>query len=137
MSNIEVETLLIQILIALLPILTAFIVRYLNAKASQLKEYTKNKKIDNFIDLAQNTIQDIVIETNQTIVDTLKQQGKFDKEAQKSAFEISKTKILKTLTIKSKQAIELIYGDLNDFIDTQIEVAVNRAKKDACLDTAH
>ena len=135
--NNETTTLLTQVLIAVLPILTAFTARYLNAKALELKDYTKNKNIGVLIDLAQSTIQDIVIETNQTVVETLKKQGAFDKDVQKQTFNTVKNKVLKMLTIKSKQAIELIYGDLNDFIDTQIEVAVNRAKKDAYLDKAH
>lgn len=127
--NSELNKLLIQIIIAVLPILTAFFVRYLNIKTSQLKDVIKNKKINDYIDLADKTIQDIVIQTNQTFVDTFKKTQTFDENEQKEAFKITKTKIMKILTKQSKEAIKMIYGDLDSYINTKIEVGVNQNKK--------
>ena len=128
MNNLDTSKLLAQIIIALLPILTAFIVRYLNIKSVQLKDITKNKQLDNYINLAIATIQDIVIATNQTTVDNLKKQGQFTQEAQKQVFKDVKEKVLKILPETAKKAILLLYGDINSFLDTQIEVAVNQNK---------
>lgn len=126
----ELQTTLIQVLIAILPILSAFLIRVLNLKAEQIKQLNKNRKLDKFIDLAKDIIEKSVISVNQTYVEKLKEQKEFTEEKQKEAFKIAKKKILSILTEDTKKAILLLYGDLNAFLDSQIEATVNNVKKD-------
>ena len=124
----ELQTTLIQLLIAILPILTTFIVRLLNLKSNEIKELTKNSKLDKYVDYAADIIKKSVIAVNQIFVDKLKEQNGFTPEKQKEAFELAKKKILSMLNEDAKKALTMIYGDLNTFLDSQIEATVNSLK---------
>ena len=124
----ELQTILIQLLIAILPILTAFIVRLLNLKSNEIKELTKNSKLDKYVDYAADIIKKSVIAVNQTFVEKLKEQNAFTSEKQKEAFELAKKKILSMLNEDAKKALASIYDDLNAFLDAQIEATVNNLK---------
>lgn len=124
----ELQTTLIQMLIAILPILTTFIVRLLNLKSNEIKELTKNSKLDKYVDYAADIIKKSVIAVNQTFVEKLKEQNTFTSEKQKEAFELAKKKILSMLNEDAKKVLASIYGDLNTFIDSQIEATVNSIK---------
>lgn len=124
----ELQTTLIQLLIAILPILTTFIVRLLNLKSNEIKELTKNSRLDKYIDYVADIIKKSVIAVNQTFVEKLKEQGNFTIEKQKEAFELAKKKILSMLNEDAKKALTMIYSDLNTFLDAQIEATVNNLK---------
>ena len=124
----DLQTTLIQLLIAILPILTTFIVRLLNLKSNEIKELTKNSRLDKYIDYVADIIKKSVIAVNQTFVEKLKEQGNFTIEKQKEAFELAKKKILSMLNEDAKKALTMIYGDLNTFLDAQIEATVNNLK---------
>ena len=78
--------------------------------------------------MLSKTITDCVIATNQTYVDSLKAQGKFDAEAQKKAFNMTLTAVLSILNDEAKEYLTAVYGDLNTYITKQIEAAVNKNK---------
>ncbi|MGP1412211.1 MAG: hypothetical protein ACTTKD_10310 [Peptoanaerobacter stomatis] len=124
----EIQTVLVQLLIAIIPILSAFIVRLLNLKSNEIKQITKNNIFDKYIDYAADIIKKSVIAVNQTFVEKLKEQNTFTPEKQKEAFELAKKKILSMLNEDSKKALKSIYGDLNTFLDAQIEATVNNLK---------
>ena len=73
-------------IIPLLGILTTFLVTYLKTATEELKNKNNNETYKKYIDLLSKTITNCVIATNQTYVESLKEQGKFDEEAQKEAF---------------------------------------------------
>nr|DAS80722.1 MAG TPA: hypothetical protein [Caudoviricetes sp.] len=124
----ELQTVLVQLLIAILPILSAFIIRLLNLKSNEIKQLTKNSKLDKYIDYAADIIKKSVIAVNQTFVEKLKEQNAFTSEKQKEAFELAKKKILSMLNEDAKKALASIYDDLNAFLDAQIEATVNNLK---------
>ena len=124
----ELQTVLVQLLIAILPILSAFIIRLLNLKSNEIKQLTKNSKLDKYIDYAADIIKKSVIAVNQTFVEKLKEQNAFTQEKQKEAFELAKKKIMSMLNEDSKKALASIYDDLNAFLDAQIEATVNNLK---------
>lgn len=128
-TNKELQTTLINILIAVLPIISAFIIRILNLKANQIKQSTKNDKIGKYIDLAKEIVVKSVIAVNQTYVENLKQNNQFTQEKAKEAFDLAKNRIVSILTQDTKNAIILLYGDLNSFLDSQIEMTVSNIKK--------
>lgn len=124
----ELNILLIQVLIAILPILSAFIIRMLNLKSEEIKQKTKNNKLDNYIDYAKDIIVKCVIAVNQTYVNELKNNNSFTIKNQKEAFNLAKRKALSMINEDAKKALSTLYTDIDTFIDTQIEVAVNSMK---------
>ena len=82
-----------------------------------------------YIEMLSNTICECVIATNQTYVDSLKAQGKFDAEAQKKAFEMTYNSVINILTEDAKVYLTSIYGDLTAYITNMIEAEVNKNKK--------
>lgn len=75
--------------------------------------------------MLNRTIQQTVIATNQTYVESLKAQGKFDAEAQKTAFQMTYDAVIKTLGNEAQQYLSEAVGDLNDYIKNAIEAQVN------------
>ena len=73
-------------LIPLLGVLVTYLVKYIGIKSKELEASTDNELAKKYISLLSSTITNCVIATNQTYVETLKKQGKFDEEAQKIAF---------------------------------------------------
>ena len=114
--------------IPLLGILTAYLVQYIATKKDALIKQNDNALAAKYITMLSKTITDCVIATNQTYVDSLKTQGKFDAEAQKKAFNMTLTAVLSILNDKAKEYLTAVYGDLNTYITKQIEAAVNKNK---------
>ena len=114
--------------IPLLGILTAYLVQYITTKKDALIKQNDNALAAKYITMLSKTITDCVIATNQTYVDSLKSQGKFDAEAQKKAFNMTLTAVLSILNDEAKEYLTAIYGDLNTYITKQIEAAVNKNK---------
>lgn len=73
-------------LIPLLGALTTLLIVYINTKRKELEKTTNSELITKYLNMLADTIVDCVTATNQTYVETLKKQGKFDEEAQQIAF---------------------------------------------------
>ena len=87
MALAELMPVLFQVIILpLLGILTKYLVAWISAKTDELKQQKDNELYDKYLDLLETTITDCVIATNQTYVDSLKENNCFDAEAQKEAF---------------------------------------------------
>jgi hypothetical protein len=70
------------VIIPLLAALTTVAVKWLNAKANEIKAKTDNTVLKKYIDMLNETISTTVIAVNQTYVDSLKEQDIFTEEAQ-------------------------------------------------------
>lgn len=116
-------------IIPLLGVLVTYLVKYINSKSKELESQVDNETAKKYINMLTKTITDCVIATNQTYVETLKAQGKFDAEAQKKAFEMTLSAVQGLLTTEAKTYLAEIYGDLDAYITTQIEATVNKNKK--------
>lgn len=112
-------------IIPLLGVLTTFLVRYINVKMKALADTTNDEKQKKYIEMLNNTITDCVIATTQTYVDTLKKQGKFDKEAQEQAFLMTFNAVSSLLTEESKKYLNEAIEDLDLYIKQKIESEVN------------
>lgn len=119
--------------IPLLGILTTFIITWLNSKKEALKQQTSNQLEQKYLDMLDKTVTDCVIAMNQTYVNSLKQQGKFDAEAQKKAFTEVYNKVLAILGDEAINYLNTSLGDLNEYINSKIEkeVSSNKVSKDA------
>ena len=114
--------------IPLLGILTVYIVRFIQMKTEELNSKNKNEILNKYLIMLSDTVVDCVIATNQTYVNSLKAQGKFDLEAQKIAFEMTYSAVIKVLSDDAKEYLTNIYGDLSVYITNMIEAEVNRNK---------
>lgn len=129
MDYMELITTIFQVcIIPLLGVLTTFLVKWLQIKSSELQIKMDNDVADKYMDMLTNTITECVLATNQTYVETLKQQNKFDAEAQKIAFEKTSEAVMTILTEDAKEYLESAVGDLELFIKQKIEAEVNLNK---------
>jgi hypothetical protein len=115
-------------IIPLLGVLTAFFVKWVNAKSDEIKNNIDDATLRKYMDMLTQTISDCVIATNQTYVDNLKQQGKFDMEAQKIAFDLTSNAVLEILSTEAQVYLATAVGDLNAYITKKIEAEVNYNK---------
>ena len=115
-------------IIPLLGVLTAFFVKWVNVKTTEIADTRKNETEKKYLNMLNNTISDCVIATTQTYVDALKKQGAFDAEAQKVAFTMTYEAVVKLLTDEATEYLNEAVGDLNLYITQKIESEVNLNK---------
>ena len=115
-------------IIPLLGVLTAFFVKWVNAKTAEMATNSKNETEKKYINMLNKTISDCVIATTQTYVDSLKKQGAFDAEAQKIAFTMTYESVIKLLTDEATEYLNEAVGDPNLYITQKIEAEVNLNK---------
>ena len=114
--------------IPLLGVLTMYLVQFIRKKSQEITNKTDSELADKYIRMLTDTITTCVIATNQTYVESLKKQGKFDAEAQKEAFKLTYNAVMAVLTDEAKHYLAAIYGDLTAYITTRIEAEVNVSK---------
>lgn len=122
------EMLFRVVLIPALGILTAYAVKFLRAKSVELQQKVENETADKYIAMIAATVEECVIATNQTYVEALKKEGKFDVEAQKAAFEKTLAAVLSILSDDAKDYIVNATGDLSVYLTNLIEASVSRNK---------
>lgn len=115
-------------IIPLLGVLTAFFVKWVNTKSTEIQTNVDDATLNKYMAMLTQTISDCVIATNQTYVESLKQQGKFDLEAQKNAFNLTKDAVLTILSEDAQLYLSTVVGDLNAYIAKKIEAEVNLNK---------
>lgn len=115
-------------IIPLLGVLTSYLVSFLKAKGNQMAENANNALASKYIKMLTETICTCVIATNQTYVEALKKEGKFDAEAQKKAFQMTYDAVMSILSKEAKDYLQSIYGDLDTFLTNAIEAQVKNNK---------
>ena len=116
-------------IIPLLGVLTAFAVKWINAKSEEIKTQTNNELYQKYLNMLTKTITDCVIATNQTYVNNLKDQNAFDKTAQETAFKTTYEAVLNILSADAKEYLENAMGDFEKYVIQKIEAEVNMNKK--------
>ena len=115
-------------IIPLLGVLTAYFIKFVNAKSAEIGNKVKNETQKKYLAMLNDTITDCVIATTQTYVDSLKKQGAFDAEAQKVAFTMTYEAVVKLLTDEATEYLNEAVGDLNLYITQKIEAEVKLNK---------
>lgn len=115
-------------IIPLLGILTAYFVKWVNAKSVEIQNKVDNDTADKYIAMLDDTICACVIATTQTYVEALKKENAFTKEAQKEAFNLTFNAVMAVLTDEAKAYLSEIYGDLTAYITNKIEAEVSLNK---------
>lgn len=115
-------------IIPLLGILTAYLVAFIKVKGNEILTHTDNELEQKYLSMLIDTVSECVIATNQTYVEALKKEGRFDETAQKIAFQKTLTAVLAILTDEAKVYLNEAVGDLEKYIYNLIEYEVNMNK---------
>ena len=130
--NDVINNVLYTVLTAIVPVITVYLVNLIRAKIQEsnvLKESISNETFMDIIDGAINDVMDAVLYVNQVYTGSLKSAGKFDKEAQKEAFNKAYTEATNMISDEAKRIIEQLYGSFDQWLKLKIESSVNTAKK--------
>ena len=129
MDWFEILTQLFQIVIfPLLGAVTLYLISLINAKKKELQEKINNEKFKKYLDMLDETITSCVIATTQTYVQSLKEQGKFDIEAQKTALNKTFSAVMAILSDDAKEYLQEGISDLEGYILNKIENDVATTK---------
>lgn len=115
-------------IIPLLGVLTAYFVKWVNVKSAELSASRESELERKYLNMLNDTIADCVMATTQTYVDALKKQDSFDIEAQKEAFAMTYSAVMKLLTDEATEYLNTIIGDLSLYITQKIESEVKLNK---------
>ena len=117
------------ILFPLLSLGTGYLVAFIDAKMKQVKQHTKNETVKKYLTMLDTTITNCVLATQQTYVEALKKEGKFDAEAQKKALRLTYQNITATLSAEAQDYLREAVGDLEKYITNGIEANIQNNKK--------
>lgn len=118
--EITLNEVLYTLITCALMIVVRFGVQLIRTKTAEIKNAEVQQMIDN--------IGDIVIMVSQTFVDSLKESGNFDEEAQAKAFNMAKTAALNGMSDSMKKYIDKYCGGLDEWLRIQIEAWVKKNK---------
>ena len=128
---------LLGLVIILLTVLVPYIIKFLRAKTKEVLESLSGTVTDDnkpaidvlvLMDKVADMVFDVVEAGNQTIVDTLKKTGKFDKEAQEKIKDEAIAKVKETLTATAVEILEEVVDDLDLWLDSLVESSVRQSK---------
>ena len=117
-------------LIPLLIFATKYLIGWLNVKAEDIKNSTTNEKLYSYVDLLQTIVVNCVYKTQQTYVDSLKETGDFDLDAQKKALKDTYDAVIKQLSFEASEFLDKQIPDLQGYIINMIEKEVYKNKKE-------
>jgi hypothetical protein len=116
------------VIFPLLGIGTAYLIILIKAKIQELKQKKDDELYRKYLTMLENTIIDCVLATTQTYVEALKNEGKFDADAQKIAFTKTYTNVMNILSNDAKEYLETALGDLEAYVYNKIEAEVKLTK---------
>lgn len=120
------------ILTVILPVVATYVVNLIKAKIKEsniIADTTQNENLSKIIENTLSDVMDAVLYINQIYVDALKSSGKFDKDAQKNAFNRAYVEAMNMISDESKKIIEQVYGSFDKWLKLKIETSVNMAKR--------
>ena len=130
--NEMINNVLYVVLTVVLPIVATYLVNLIKAKIKEsavIEEATKNENMSNLVKDALADVMDAVLYVNQVYTDSLKANGKFDKESQEEAFSKAYETAMNMISDEAKKIIEQLYGSFDGWLKLKIESSVNMAKK--------
>ena len=128
MSNEIINLIETLVLTPLIVAVSSFLIALIRKQTLKIEEKIKDEKIKGMLSTAESVVSQVVATVSQTYVDALKKNGKFGKDEQEKAFEMSKNKINKLLTIDVIQALQENYGNIDEWIVTKIEETISKSK---------
>lgn len=133
MENLELTKVLIEILVAIttatLPIVAKYVIEFLQTITDAKLAKMDNEYVASVISKVEQIVIDCVQNTNQTFVDTLKNNGGFGEAEWAEARDLTMKNIKALLKEDISVLIEEEYGNIDVYLDTIIEKTVNELKK--------
>ena len=126
--NEFLTTLLQAVLVAAVPVCTAFIGKGLKALASYLGQKSENDMAKKYLAAVADAVATAVTYTSQVYVDKLKKSGQFTKENQREALGLAVAQAKNLLTVEAMAFLESAYGNLNEYLQSRIEAEVRNQK---------
>ena len=124
MNEIILNVLSIIVTAVIIPVIS-----FLGYKLSQfLNSKIKDEKARNLLNKANEIVLNAVRSVFQTYVESLKNSGSFNEDAQKIAFSKAKAIIVSALTEELKTFLVENYGDLSNWITNSIEASIYKLK---------
>lgn len=121
---------LLNILAAVTTCIILPLISFLGIKLSQwLNTKIKDEKARSLLNQANEIVINAVKSVFQTYVESLKNSGSFDKNAQLEALNKAKAIVTSELTVELREFIVSNYGDLENWITNQIEASIYKLKK--------
>lgn len=93
-----------------------------------INKWVKDDKLKNMLNSLNQLLINCVTEVQQTYVDTLKKQGKFDLEAQKQALETALSKAKNSMTVEMWDWLVANYNDPDSYLRSRIEAIIGSFK---------
>ena len=125
MNEILINVISVVVTAIVLPLIT-FIGIKLNL---WLSTKIKDEKARQILTGITNIVARNVASVFQTYVEGLKKEGKFDEKAQSNALRYAKEQVLRELSEDGKAFISENFGDIDNWITTQIESTIYALKK--------
>jgi len=119
-----VESILMSVLIAAIGTFVPYGMYKLNQWFKEKLKVLDSEYAINMFAHIGDTIESVVNHTTQTYVQSLKSADKFDAKEQIKALETSKKNALKMLNKEAVELIEATHGDINKWIESQIESVI-------------
>lgn len=125
MNEILLNIISVVVTVIVIPLITLLgtkLIQWINSKVN-------NSTAAALLTTATSIVLSAVQSVFQTYVDSLKKSGTFDAEAQTIALTKAKDTALSQMTDDVKDYITKTYGDLDNWLTTQIESTINSLKK--------
>jgi len=125
MNEIIISIISIAVTSVILPLITlggTKLIQFLNSRI-------KDENTKRILTSVASSVEHAVRLVFQTYVESLKKNGTFDKEEQKTALNLAKQEVMRKLNIEAKEFIMSNYGDINIYVTNQIEATINFFKK--------
>lgn len=126
--NEILSNILMMVLVAVVPTISAVIVSAIKNLTNSLVEKSKSEITDKILIEISDCAQSAVLSVSQTYVDALKAAGTFDDAAQKKALAMALAALTGSLTQSAKDFIVENFGDLTTYLTGRIEAEVKRQK---------
>lgn len=127
--NEFLSTLLQAVLVAAVPVIATFASKGLSALSRYFIVKMENETAKKYLTAAEEAAKKAVTYTSQTYVDALKKSDSFSKENQEEALTMAVEKAKSLLTAEAIVFLEKAYGDVTEFLKTNIEAEVREQKK--------
>lgn len=129
----EILTILFEVLsavvIIVLPWLSKKAISFIDAKTDKARSETITAEEARILDSIEQAVYESVVFVNQTLVDAFKKDGEFDEAKQKLALTTALDNIQLILAEEAKDFLQDNYKDVEAWLISKIEVAVNQNKK--------
>lgn len=122
------KELLFAVITAAVPIISYYITKFLKASFEKVMAEKDNQVFNKTLIEVHELIESVVTYTSQTYVDSLKAEGKFDKESQEVALNDTLETVKDLLSEESKEVLETLYQDVETWLLVQIESKVKKLK---------